>query len=56
MFNKKMCKMKYVWALAVNFRRLLLAIDHLALFVGWLLPVNSLRDPSREVGWGLKAK
>lgn len=29
-----MCKMKYVWALAVNFRRLLLAIDHLVFFVG----------------------
>lgn len=51
-----MCKMKHAWALSVNFRRLLLAIDPLALFVAWLLPANSLRDPSREMGRGLKAK
>lgn len=47
--------MKYAWASAINLR-FLLAVDHLALIVGWLLPAYTLIDSGREEGRGSKAK
>ena len=48
--------MKCVWALAMNLRRLLLTLDHLALTAGWLPQVNTLTDLGREEGKGSKAR